>query len=182
MKCSFAIALVAACLVARANTVFILPPEQLHFPVPPQETAYVLEEGDAFARAAGLAHARPEGAFELRVWTQSTRSEEGDAYVLAKDRVTTYAITRRDGRLRVVRTSSRKFVAGPALLSALRAAHDAFGRPGCDVSDAPSATVEASLDGKLVAFSGIDENGLCRDEPTVRMAILLRDVRAAAGR
>jgi hypothetical protein len=182
MKRSFAVALAAVCLVARANTVFILPPEQLHFPVRPEETAYILKEGDAFARAARLAHARPVGAFELRVWTQSTRSGEGEAYVLAKNRIATYAITRRDGRLGVVRTSSRKFAASPALVSTLRAAHDAFGRPGCDVSDAGSATVEASLDGTLVAFSGIDEHGLCQDEPTMRMAILLRDVRAAAGR
>lgn len=182
MKRYFAIVLAAACFVARANTVFILPPEQLHFPVPPQETAYLLEEGDEFARAARLAQARPAGAFELRVWTQSTRSGEGDAYVLANGRATTYAITRRDGRLRVVRTSSRKFAASPALVSALRAAHDAFGRPVCDVPDASLAIVEASLDGKLVAFSGRDEHDLCRDEPNARMTILLRDVRAAAGR
>jgi len=179
-----AILLVTSSFAARANVVFILPPERMNFPIPPEEIDAVHRDGDALAQAAGLAHLRPAGDFELRVWTESVWSAyqgQGRAYVFENGRVTTYAITRPDGHLRAVRRSSRRIAAAQRPLAALRSAWEVAGRPGCDVADASIVYVEASLDGAPVAFSGSDSDALCGDVADVRMNALLRSVRALAG-
>jgi hypothetical protein len=169
-----------ATLAARADVVFILPPQQMHFPISAQTIDAVYQEGDAIARAAGLARLRPAGEFELRVWTTG-RSGEGVAYVLEKQRVTTYAITRPKGRLHVVRKSTRRIAPGAAPIAALRAAWGVGGGPGCDISDAQWMTVAASLDGAPVAFIAPDTYSMCGDVSNVRMDALWRSVHALAG-
>lgn len=180
-----ALLLVTCCVIARANVVFILPPEQMNFPIPAEDIDAVHRDGDALAKAAGLAQLRPAGDFELRVWTKSVWSGsrgQGMAYVFGKGRVTTYAIARPGGHLRAVRRSSRRIAAARMPVAALRSAWEVAGRPGCDVADASIVYVEASLDGAPIAFSGSDSGALCGDVADVRMKALLRSVRALAGR
>ena len=186
MKTCLALVLALLCATVHADPVFVLSPDEMHYPIRPDDIAYVHRDGEAFAKAAGLAPLRASDDVELRIWTRSVWSAyqgQGTAYVLAKGRLTTYALTRPGDGLRAVRTATRRVARGKAPVAELRAAWKVAGRPGCDVADASIALVEASLDGRLVAFSGLDAGGLpCQRDVDVRMTTLLRAVRALAGR
>ena len=187
MKPLLVLTLAASCLAAHADPVYLLRPDEMHFPL---DIAHVQDEGDVLARAAGLASLRPVGEFELRLWTLAVgphSTGEGTAWVFAKGRLAPYELTRLGDRLRAVRTSSRRIARGVAPAVELRAAWEAAGRRGCNVADATVVYVEASLDGAPIAFSGQDldpdpgDFG-CRGDGELRLTALLRRVHALARR
>ncbi len=185
MKTCPVLVLVLLCAAVHADPVFVPSPDEMHYPVLPDDISHVHRDGEAFAKAAGLAPLRASNDVELLVWTRSVwpaYQAQGTAYVLAKGRLTTYAPTRPGDRLRAMRISTRRVARGKAPVAELRAAWQVAGRPGCDVADASIGLVEASLDGQLVAFTDLDAGELpCQHDADVRMATLLRAVRALAG-
>jgi len=185
MKHLLVIALAACGVAAQADPVFVLAPGQMHYPISPEGTAYVLGYGGAFAKAAGLAQRRPSGSLELRLWVVCTRCQHpgnGTGYVLTRDRLTTYAIMHGHGRLHVAPVSHRELAPGRVPVGLLRAAWEKAGEPRCDVEDGPDAIVEASLDGAPIAFAASCSDSVCTQDANVRIDKLVQSVEALAAR